>query len=82
MACGKRRHIRGIAAADDAADGNAERAEMVDHHLVAGAQAVIGKRQPAEPVLGMDVDAGIVEDDVPAPALPDSSGRMAASLSR
>ena len=64
MAAGQRVDVAGIAAADDAGDGDAGVAAGPDHRAVALGQAGIAQRQTAEPVVFMRVDPGIVEDDV------------------
>jgi multidrug resistance protein, MATE family len=63
--------VLAVAAADDTAERDVARAEEVDDGPVAFFQAAIAQGEPAQPVVAMWIDAGIVEDEVGAACLPD-----------
>ena len=57
-----------VAAAEHGGHRQAAGASPAEHQRVAGAQAGVSEGEPAEAVLAMRVDAGIVEDEVGAEA--------------
>lgn len=80
MAARQRIDIARVAATDHAADGDAAFAEVADHHPIALPKAIIRQRQPAETVVLMRIDAGIVEDEVGNPTRAKASRFSASSV--
>ena len=56
--------IVGIASADDAGSRHPGRAAGLDHVTVAPGKPLVAEGEPAELVLPMGIDSGIVEHDV------------------
>ena len=81
VAAGQHIEIVGVAAADDAGQRQAAGADRVGERSARARLGPVAQGQPAQPILDMRVDPGIVEDEIrPDPI--EHFGQQGSSMAR